>query len=124
MEAYNITNKKASDRLQKKFNMHEGKHSERSAANNEMYVPEKTPKLVYMFLLYWTEIVQYDTKGHKRSEDNRWLQKPTKGMDMEEHPLIVWLVLTLSKKDLYTLYLYHCCLNPSISLYLCTILDF
>ena len=40
MEAYNITNKKASDQLQKKF-MHEGKHSERSAANNEMYVPEK-----------------------------------------------------------------------------------
>ena len=35
--------KKASDQLQKKFNMHEGKHSERSAANNEMYVPE-TPR--------------------------------------------------------------------------------
>ena len=48
-----------------------------------------------------TEIVQYDTKGHKRSEDNRWLQNPTKGMDME-----VWLVLKLSKRDLYTLYLY------------------
>ena len=39
IEAYNITNKKASDQLQKKF-MHEGKHLERSAANNEMYVPE------------------------------------------------------------------------------------
>ena len=38
MEAYNITNKKASDQLQNKF-MHEGKHLERSAANNEMYVP-------------------------------------------------------------------------------------
>ena len=42
-EAYNITNKKASDQLQKKF-MHEGKHSERSAANNEMYIPEKPLK--------------------------------------------------------------------------------
>ena len=38
-----ITNKKASDQLQKKF-MHEGKHSERSAANNEMYIPEKPLK--------------------------------------------------------------------------------
>ena len=37
---YNITNKKASDQLQKKF-MHEGKHLKRSAANNEMYVSEK-----------------------------------------------------------------------------------
>ena len=42
-EAFNITNKKASDQLQKKF-MHEGKHSERSAANNEMYIPEKPLK--------------------------------------------------------------------------------
>jgi hypothetical protein len=40
MEAYNITNKKASEQLQKKFNMHEGKRSERCAANKEMYVPE------------------------------------------------------------------------------------
>ena len=40
MEAYNITNKKASDQQQKKF-MHKGKHSERSAANNKMYVPGK-----------------------------------------------------------------------------------
>jgi hypothetical protein len=40
-EAYNIINKKSSDQLQKKLNMHEGKHSERSAANNELYVPEK-----------------------------------------------------------------------------------
>ena len=38
---------------------------------------------------------------------------------MEEHPLVVLLVLKLSKRDLYSLYLYlnHCCLNPSISLY-------
>ena len=44
MEAYNITNKNASDQLQKKLNIHEGKHSERSAANNELYVPEKPRK--------------------------------------------------------------------------------
>lgn len=43
MERYNITNKKASDQQQKKF-MHEGKHSERSAANNKMDVPEKPRK--------------------------------------------------------------------------------
>ena len=41
MEAYNITNKTASEQLQKKLNMHEGKHSERGAAKNEMFVPEK-----------------------------------------------------------------------------------
>ena len=44
MEAYNITNKNDSDRLQKKLNIHEGKHSERSAANNELYVPENPRK--------------------------------------------------------------------------------
>ena len=44
MEAYNITNKSASDQLQKKLNKHEGKHSERSAANNDMYVPENPRK--------------------------------------------------------------------------------
>ena len=57
MEAYNITNKKASDQLQNKF-MHEGKHLERSAANNEMYVcTRKNPKTVYRFLLYWTQTI-------------------------------------------------------------------
>ena len=40
MEAYNITKKTASEQLQKKLNMHEGKHSERGAANNKMFVPE------------------------------------------------------------------------------------
>ena len=44
MEAYKITNKIASEQLQKKLNMHEGKHSERSAAKNYLYLPEKTPK--------------------------------------------------------------------------------
>ena len=40
MEAYNITNKNASDQLQKKLKMHEGNHSERCAANNDLFVPE------------------------------------------------------------------------------------
>ena len=62
MEAYNITIKKASDQLQKKF-MHEGKHSERRAVNDKKYLPENP-------LLCWTETMLYDTKGHK-SSDNR-----------------------------------------------------
>ena len=44
MEAYNITNRNPLDQLQKKMNMHERKHSERSAANNELYVLENPPK--------------------------------------------------------------------------------
>ena len=44
MEAYNITNRTASEQLQKILSWHEGKHSERSAANNELYVP-KNPEL-------------------------------------------------------------------------------
>lgn len=70
MEAYNITNKKASDQLQKKF-MHEGKHSKRSAANNEMDVPENPPKTLYRFFIYWSKTLGYDTKGHNRGEYNR-----------------------------------------------------
>ena len=41
MEAYKITNRTSSEQLQKKLSRHEGKHSERSAANNELYVPKK-----------------------------------------------------------------------------------
>ena len=44
MEVYNIINKNASDQLQKKLKMHEGKHSERDAANNDLFVPEKPRK--------------------------------------------------------------------------------
>ena len=40
MEAYNITTKNTSDQLQKKLKMHEGIHSERCAANNDLFVPE------------------------------------------------------------------------------------
>ena len=46
MEAYNITTKNASDQLQKKLKMQEGKHSERCAANNDLFVPEKPRKNV------------------------------------------------------------------------------
>ena len=44
MEAYNITTKNASYQLQKKLKMHEGKHSERCAANNDLFVPENPPE--------------------------------------------------------------------------------
>ena len=45
MEVYNIINRKASDQLlQRKLNKHDGKHSERSAANNDLYVPENPQK--------------------------------------------------------------------------------
>ena len=44
METYNIANKTASEQLQRKFKKHEGKHSERSTAKNELYVPEKPRK--------------------------------------------------------------------------------
>ena len=47
MEAYNITEKNASDKLQIKLKTHEGKHSERCAAKNDLFVPEKPrPKCI------------------------------------------------------------------------------
>ena len=44
MEAYNVTNRTSSEQLQEKLIRHEGRHSERSAANNELYVP-KEPRI-------------------------------------------------------------------------------
>ena len=44
MEAYNITTKNASDQLTKKLKMHKGKHSERCAAINALFVPENPRK--------------------------------------------------------------------------------
>ena len=41
MEAYNIINRTSSEQLQGKLSRHEGKHSERNNANNELYVPKK-----------------------------------------------------------------------------------
>ena len=41
MEVFNITNRTASEQLQNKLIRHEGRHSDRSAANNELYVPKK-----------------------------------------------------------------------------------
>ena len=43
LEAYNITRNKSSDQLHQKF-MHEGKHLERGAAKNYLYVPENPQK--------------------------------------------------------------------------------
>ena len=44
MEAYNIINRTSSEQLQGKLSRHDGKHSERNNANNELYVP-KNPEL-------------------------------------------------------------------------------
>ena len=44
MKVYNIINRKDSDQLQRKLNKHDGKHSERSAANNDLYVPQNPQK--------------------------------------------------------------------------------
>ena len=44
MEAYNITYRTATEQLQRKLIGHEGRHSQRSAANNELYVP-KEPRI-------------------------------------------------------------------------------
>ena len=88
MEAYNITNKKASAQLQKKC-MHEGKHSERIAANNEMYAPGKPWKLCAGFSYIGPKVLNLIPKEiTKRREDIRWLQNPAKGMDMEENALL------------------------------------
>ena len=58
MEAFNITNKTASEQLQNKLIRHEGRHSERSAANNELYVP-KEPRIQctgFSYLGLWTKV--------------------------------------------------------------------
>ena len=44
MEVFNITNRTACEQLQNKLIRHEGRHSERSAANNELYVA-KEPRI-------------------------------------------------------------------------------
>ena len=68
MEAYNIINKKASDQLQKNLNMHEGKHSERSAANNELYVPEKPRKRCTGFSYIGPKLYNVIPKGIKEAK--------------------------------------------------------
>ena len=72
MEAYNIINKKASDQLQKKLNMHEGKQSEKSAANNKMYVPEKPRKRCRGFSYIGPKlynVIPNDIKEAKTADD-------------------------------------------------------
>ena len=44
MEAYNIANRTSSEQPQEKLIRHEGRISERSAANNKLYVP-KEPRI-------------------------------------------------------------------------------
>ena len=56
------SNKNAPDQLKRKLNMHEGKHSERSAAYNNLYEPETPPKkysgfsyilrFIYLYLFF------------------------------------------------------------------------
>ena len=67
MEAYNMSNKNASDQLQKKLNMHEGKHSQGSAANNDLYVPENLRKKCTGPKLY--NMVPKNTKDAKTTDD-------------------------------------------------------
>ena len=86
---YNITNENASDQLQKKLNMHEGKHSERIAANNDMYVPENPPKKCTGFSYIGPKlynIIPKNIKEAKTTDDFKTKLKAVMGM--EEHPLI------------------------------------
>ena len=106
LEAYNIAWNKSSYQLHQKF-MHGGKHSERSAAKKWLVCTRKTSKKVYRFLLYWTEIIQYDTKEYKRSPDNKCLQNPAQRMDLEEHPLMTFdYYYNLTKPIPIHLYIY------------------
>ena len=102
MEAYNITNKKASDQLQKKF-MHEGKHSERSAANNEMYVPEKTLKRCTGFSYIGPKLynmIPKDIKEAKTTMTSKPTERDGYGRTSTNH-------LTIIKID-KDLYIYMC----------------
>ena len=78
MEAYSITNKKASDQLQKKF-MHEGKHSGRSAASNEMYVPEKPLKQCTGFSYIGPKLYNMIPKGIKEGKTTDDFKTQLKG---------------------------------------------
>ena len=72
MEAYNITEKNASDQLQNKLKTHEGKHSERCAANNDLFVPEN-PRLKCIGFSYigpkLFNMVPKNVKDAKTSDD-------------------------------------------------------
>ena len=67
MEVYNIINRKASDQLQRKLNKHDGKHSERSAANNDLYVPEKPRKRCTGFSYIGPKLYNMIPKGIKEA---------------------------------------------------------
>ena len=57
MEAYNIITKNASDQLQKKLKMHKGKHSERCAAINDLFVPENPRKKCTDFSYFGPNVI-------------------------------------------------------------------
>ena len=92
MEVYNIVNKKASDQLQMKLNKHDGKHSERSAANNDLYVPEKPRKRCTGFSYIGPKLYNMIPKKIKEAktadEFKEGLRAPAEGMDMGRHPII------------------------------------
>ena len=72
MEAYNITTKNASDQLQKKLKMHEGKHSERCAASNNLFVPENPRKKCTGFSYFGPKLynmVPKNIKDAKTTDD-------------------------------------------------------
>ena len=72
MEAYNITTKNTSDQLQKKLKMHEGIHSERCAANNDLFVPEKPRKKCTGFSYFGPKLynlVPKNVKDAKTTDD-------------------------------------------------------
>ena len=68
METYNIINRKASDQLQRKLNKHDGKHSEGSAANNDLYVPKKPQKRCTGFSYIGPKLYNMIPKGIKEAK--------------------------------------------------------
>ena len=102
MERYNITNKKASDQQQKKF-MHEGKHLERTAANNEMCVPENPRKRCTGFSYIGPKLynmIPKDIKEAKTTMTSKPTERDGYGRTSTNH-------LTIIKID-KDLYIYMC----------------
>ena len=73
-------------------------------------------KKINLMILYisWNGRLLTERRGGSKLVFIYFLENSAKGMDMEEHPVIIWLVLKLT--DLY-IYILHCCLIPSISLF-------
>ena len=80
---------------------------------------------IFLFDLIWNVLVTKShfylsqlSNGHlfQQIQDHSPKPNSAKGMDMEEHPLIIWLVLKLMRVYMY-IYCIYCWLNPSISLF-------